>query len=61
MVILLGHLATQPLAGKTVTEMLNKNMEIQEDEMSEKEFEIKGFQLKFYVFAIASIMLFMSR
>jgi hypothetical protein len=40
MVILLGHLGTQPLAGKTVTEMLNKNMEIQEDKMSEKEFEI---------------------
>ena len=46
MVILLGHLATQPLAGKTVTEMLNKNMEIQEDKMSEKEFEIFVAKLK---------------
>ena len=46
MVILLGHLPTQPLAGKTVTEMLNKNMEIQEDKMSDKEFEIFVEKLK---------------
>lgn len=44
--VLLAHLSVQPLAGKCVTEMLNKNMELQETKIGKREITIFINQLK---------------
>lgn len=46
MPVLLAHLSSQPLAGKCVTEMLSKNMELQETKIGSREIAIFVDQLK---------------
>jgi hypothetical protein len=44
--VLLAHLSTQTLAGRCVTEMLSKNMELQETKIGEEEISIFVNQLR---------------
>jgi hypothetical protein len=51
MPVLLAHLSSQPLAGKCVTEMLSKNLELQETKIGTREIQV-GVTHFFYAYIL---------